>query len=141
MTTEFWGAVPVTGRGSLPFALIHGEALVSAATLALQGAGVDIVDATVEWQQIQDSGRGVVLHDPLCPLTPPEFIEGVAEVASSGAVVVGVRPVTDTVKQLDNGVLGATVNRESLRQVCSPIALPAGVVQALADWPRGAFED
>lgn len=142
MTTEFWGAVPVAGRGSLPFALVHGEALVSAATLALQGAGVDMCDASIEWTQIQTSGRGVVLHDPLCPLTPPDFIrDTVAQAGASAAVTVGVRPVTDTVKRTDGSALGDTVDRESLRQVCSPIVLPASVVQALPDWPRGAFEE
>lgn len=133
--------MPVAGRGSLPFSLIHGEALVSATTLGLQTAGVDMCDATVDWAQIQASGRGVVLHDPLCPMTPPEFIRRVLEEASSGAVAVGVRPVTDTVKQTEGSVLGRTVDRESLRQACSPIVLPASVVRELADWPRGAFEE
>lgn len=141
MTTEFWGAVPVAGRGSLPFALIHGEALVSAATLAVQAAGVDLCDSTLEWSRVQATDRGVVLHDPLCPLTPPDFLRAAVEAATSGAVVVGVRPVTDTVKQTSAGVLGETVDRESLRQVCSPIVLPASVVQALADWPGGPFEE
>lgn len=138
---SFWGAVPVAGRGSLPFALIHGEALVSAATLALQGAGVDMCDATIDWAQLRETGRGVVLHDPLCPLTPPDFIREVVATAESGAVAVGVRPVTDTVKRTAGRELGETVDRESLRQVCSPIALPGSVVEALSDWPRGAFEE
>ena len=68
------GIVPVYGRGSLPFALVHGEPLVAAASLALEQAGVQLVDFNVPWAELRASGRPVVLHDPLCPLTPPDFI-------------------------------------------------------------------
>ena len=44
----------------------------------------------------------LVIHDPLCPLTPVAFIEqAIEESVQTGAVVVGVRPVTDTVKEYD----------------------------------------
>jgi 2-C-methyl-D-erythritol 4-phosphate cytidylyltransferase len=49
-------------------------------------------------------------------------------------VVVGVRPVTDTVKEQDpsdEGRLGATVDRDELMCVTSPVVLPAAVVAAL----------
>ena len=43
-----------------------------------------------------------MLHDALCPMTPPAFIaECVARAVERGCVVVGVRPVTDTVKVVD----------------------------------------
>lgn len=142
MTTEFWGAVPVAGRGSLPFSLIHGEALVSSTTLALQTAGVDMCDASVDWEQIRESGRGVVLHDPLCPLTPPDFIAQAARTSAAEATIVaGTRPVTDTVKRADGDDLGETVDRDQLVQICSPLVLPATVVEQLDDWPRGDFAE
>jgi 2-C-methyl-D-erythritol 4-phosphate cytidylyltransferase len=126
------GWVPVEGRGSLPFALVHGESLVAAASWALGEAGVGLFDATVGFDQVRRSGRSLVLHDPLCPLTPVEFLaRAAARSEATGAVVVGFRPVTDTVKVLDGDRLGATVDRTSLRRVTSPIVVPAGVLAGL----------
>jgi 2-C-methyl-D-erythritol 4-phosphate cytidylyltransferase len=72
-------------------------------------------------------------------LTPVSFIEeAIAECVQTGAVVVGVRPVTDTVKEYDAatgpgeaGTLGATLDRDELMCVTSPVVLPAAVVAAL----------
>jgi len=126
------GWVPVEARGSLPFALVHGESLVAAASWALGEAGVLLFDASVTFDQVRDSGRALVLHDPLCPLTPVDFIVAAVERAEeTQAVVVGCRPVTDTVKRAADGVLGETVDRGDLRAVTSPIVLPAHVVAAL----------
>ena len=68
------GAVIDEGRGSLPFALIHGEALVTAAVWALGESGVTPVDFGTEWAGLQASEEPFVLHDALCPMTPPAFI-------------------------------------------------------------------
>ena len=56
-------------------------------------------------------------------------------------VVVGVRPVTDTVKQIEDGRLGRTFDRDGLVAVCSPVVLPAGVVAALGGRPATDFVD
>jgi 2-C-methyl-D-erythritol 4-phosphate cytidylyltransferase len=126
------GVVPVDGRGSLPFTLVHGESLVAAASWALTTAGAKLFDYGVPFAGVQDSGQMLVIHDPLCPLTPASFIEeAIAESTQTGAVVVGVRPVTDTIKEYDGERLGATVDREELMCVTSPIVLPASVVAAL----------
>lgn len=126
------GVVPVDGRGSLPFTLVHGESLVAAASWALTTAGAKLFDYGVPFAGVQDSGQMLVIHDPLCPLTPASFIEeAIAESTQTGAVVVGVRPVTDTIKEYDGKRLGATVDREELMCVTSPIVLPASVVAAL----------
>jgi 2-C-methyl-D-erythritol 4-phosphate cytidylyltransferase len=129
------GIVPVSGRGSLPFALVHGEPLIAAASLALQRAGVELVDFNVPWEELRSSGRPVVLHDPLCPLTPPGFVVEAVEAAVGGEVVVGVRPVTDTLKQLDGGLVGGTVDRDAHVVVTSPVVLPGEVVAALPEAP------
>ncbi|HEX7716206.1 MAG TPA: 2-C-methyl-D-erythritol 4-phosphate cytidylyltransferase [Marmoricola sp.] len=135
------GLVPWEGRGSLPFALVHGESLVAAATWALGEAGVDLFDASVTDEQVRRSGRALVLHDPLCPLTPVDFIAAAVALAEeTGAVVVGCRPVTDTIKHASAGRLGETVDRTDLRAVTSPVVLPAGVLAGLdgvdaADFP------
>jgi 2-C-methyl-D-erythritol 4-phosphate cytidylyltransferase len=127
------GWVPVEGRGSLPFALVHGESLVAAASWALGEAGIVLYDASVTFAQVRTSGRALVLHDPLCPLTPVDFLtEAVALADRSGAVVVGYRPLTDTVKVAADGRLGATVDRARLRAVTSPVVVPARVLADLA---------
>jgi len=133
------GTVPLDGRGSLPFALVHGESLVAAASWALTTAGATLFDYAVSFATVQDAGQMLVIHDPLCPLTPASFIEeAIAESVRTGAVVVGVRPVTDTVKEYDAaagsgqaGRLGATLDRDELICVTSPVVLPAAVVASL----------
>ena len=68
------GRVVDEGRGSLPFALVHGEALVTCATWALAEAGVLPLDARTTMEGVQDAELPLVLHDSLCPMTPPDFI-------------------------------------------------------------------
>ena len=129
---EALGIVPTEGRGSLPYALVHGESLVAAASWALSTAGVELFDYSVPFAAVQDAESALVLHDPLCPLTPTGFIEeAVEDCERTGAVVVGVRPVTDTVKEYDGSRLGATLDRDGLVCVTSPVVLPATVVAAL----------
>ncbi len=138
-TPEPLGVVPTEGRGSLPFALVHGESLVAAASWALSTAGVRLFDFDVAFAQVREATDVLVVHDPLCPLTPASFIaEAVEECERTGAVVVGVRPVTDTVKEYaapagdeQQGRLGATVDRDELLCVTSPVVLPAEVLAAL----------
>ncbi|HQR27724.1 MAG TPA: 2-C-methyl-D-erythritol 4-phosphate cytidylyltransferase [Nocardioides sp.] len=122
-------------RGDLPFALVHGRPLVACAGLALAAAGVTLVDLPSRWADVRDAGVPLVLHDPLCPMTPPDFLAACAQAARDGAVVVAVRPVTDTVKVVRDGLVGATVDREALRIVTSPVVLPAAVCAALPGPP------
>jgi 2-C-methyl-D-erythritol 4-phosphate cytidylyltransferase len=130
------GTVVSDDRGSLPYLLVHGEALVAAAAWALGEAGVTIVDASVPWDSVREAGEPYVLHDSLCPLTPPDFLAACVErCVAEDAVVVGVRPVTDTVKQLDGPYVGATVDRDRLVHVCSPVVLPPAVAAAMEDAP------
>jgi 2-C-methyl-D-erythritol 4-phosphate cytidylyltransferase len=131
-----------TDRGSLPFALVHGESLVATTAWALGEAGVFVVDLGTGWDAVIDAGTPFVLHDALCPMTPPAFLAScVAHADASSVVTVGVRPVTDTVKQLRDGLVGDTVDRTSLVQVVSPIVLPAAVVAALDGVPDGDFAE
>jgi len=131
-------------RGSLPFALIHGEPLISCATWALEEAGVIATDLTVPWSAVVEasgeSGEAYVLHDPLCPMTPATFIAScVRSAVERDAVVVGVRPVTDTIKTVTEGLVGDTLDRDGLVEVASPIVLPASVVVSLDAAPGGDF--
>ena len=127
-------------RGSLPFALVHGEPLVAAAAWAMGEAGILLVDLGTGWEAVVDAGTPFVLHDALCPLTPPAFLaECLAHASERSAVTVGVRPVTDTVKERHDGMLGATVDRATLLQVVSPVVLPVAVVAALDGSPSLDF--
>ena len=135
-STAALGTVVEAGRGSLPFALIHGEAVVAAAAWALGASGVTPIDLTTPWDEVVAHEQPFVLHDSLCPMTPPDFIAACVRTAvESGRVVVGTRPVSDTVKRVhedaDGTRVGATLDRDALVAVCSPIVLPAAVVAAL----------
>ena len=132
---RFFGLVPTLGRGDLPLALLDGESLVSLATSALTSAGGASLEADVTWAAARDGGLTVVLHDPLCPLTPGWFIEEAIADATESVVVVGVRPVTDTIKTVTGAVVGDTVDRDSLWTVTSPVVLPPAVAFALTDEP------
>ena len=130
------GVVPTDGRGSLPFALLHGESLVAVASWALGESGVDLLDYNAPWSAVVEREAPLVVHDPLCPATPVEFLVSAVEATvASGTVVVGVRPVTDTVKQVQDGVVGETVDRSTLVAVVSPVVLPPTVVAEIDTWP------
>ena len=133
MRQEAIGLVLEAGRGSLPYALVHGEPLVACAAMALDEAGVGLADGGTPWRELASAGVPIVLHDPLCPLVPPGFIaECLLRSLERDRVVVAVRPVTDTVKQVGEHV-GATVDRDRLLQVVSPLVLPASVAVAIED--------
>lgn len=131
------GIVPVQGRGSMPFALLHGESLVAVAAWAMGEAGVALLDFDTAWVDVQARQTALVVHDPLCPGTPVAFLaEAVATAVERGVVVVGVRPVTDTVRTTDGIVLGETADRSGLLAVTSPVVVPAAVVGALPALPE-----
>ncbi len=118
--------------GSLAFALVHGESLVACAAWALGAAEVHPVDLGTTWEDVVEVEVPFVLHDVLCPLTPPGFIAAcVAEAVADDTVVVGVHPVTDTIRGAD---------RDRLLSVASPLVLPASVVAVLRQAPGGALD-
>ena len=47
--------------------------------------------------------------------------------------------MTDTVKAVADGFVGATIDRSTLRQVASPIVLPSSAVLALDELPTWDF--
>jgi 2-C-methyl-D-erythritol 4-phosphate cytidylyltransferase len=82
----------------------------------------------------------VVVHDPLHPLAPAALVQAVvdalaaAPAASGPAGVVPVRPVTDTLKWVDeDDVVTGTADREGFRMVYSPQAYRMGVLQAVLE--------
>jgi 2-C-methyl-D-erythritol 4-phosphate cytidylyltransferase len=130
------GIVLDRDRGSLPYTLIHGEALVACAAWALGEAGVTPLDTGTTWDAVRRADEPVVLHDALCPMTPADFIAAcVRRALDDDAVVVATRPVTDTIKRIADGMVGETVDREGLTTIVSPVVLPPSVVAALVDEP------
>lgn len=79
----------------------------------------------------------LVVHDPRCPLVPAAFLREVVDRATAQphGVTVATRPMTDTVKSVVNGVVRATVDRDRLVVVTSPLVVPVDVLVPLMDDP------
>ena len=139
----------LAGSGRLGEVLLHGVPLVSHARRGLRDAGVEVLATDSPWNSLVTRGHRtvsgtrngecsstLVVHDPMCPLTPAAFISSLVDAAlTSGAVQVGVRPVTDTIKSVAHDIVGRTVDRELLLAIASPVVLAPPVVAALPDWP------
>lgn len=111
------GVVPTEGRGSMPFALLHGEALVTIASWTLGHAGVELLDFGASWSEVVEREAPLVVHDPLCPAVTVELVVTAVETClASGAVV-------------------AAVLTADPEEVVSPVVLPAAVVAELDAWP------
>jgi 2-C-methyl-D-erythritol 4-phosphate cytidylyltransferase len=154
----------LTGRGELPFETLHGEPLYLHALRALNqahpGSGClvsapvaraaevvaeiraadldgEVVTAEGWWSRISaDGARGLLVHDPLCPLTSPDFLRAVAQGGTRGGSVddgdssrIAYRPVTDTVKTVVDGRIVGTIDREGLAAITSPVLIAAAVLE------------
>lgn len=156
MTRAALGVVPALGRGALIRERLSERTLLGHAVDALR----DVVDATLVVadaatafpDDLGGSHRRVVLpadldalraalraapvvvvHDPLCPLTPTAFLADLAGRSTAAAAVVAGRPVTDTVKAVDGGAVTGTVDRAGLFLVTSPVVAPGPVLAGLDD--------
>ena len=153
--------VPLDGRGPLVFEHLHEQPLYLSAVRALSsvvpGAVVrvdppdtgrvqeelgrarvscSVVDAASWWAELRrDQVRPLVVHDPVCPLTPTDFLSSVAErVLGSKTSYAAVRHVTDTVKTAAGGHITGTIDRNGLVVLSSPVAISAAVMdRSLAD--------
>lgn len=152
--------IPVEGRGSLPFALLHGHSLLHHALENLRKLGP--VNVTADAKHVSDVRAlvrherrvsvsladdfwavprdRVLIHDCLCPLAPEAFLRTVAD---AGTATVAMRPVTDTLKVVEDDTIGGTIDRDSFCIVTSPILLldvaerpPTEDPVALVTWMR-----
>ena len=109
---------------------------VSALERVLDGVPGATVLAAHEALATLAQGRAAVLHDPRCPLLDPADLRRVVAAGLAGPAA-GARSVTDTVKTVGPASLGhqvtGTVDRETYREICSPLVLPAYVVAALGE--------
>jgi 2-C-methyl-D-erythritol 4-phosphate cytidylyltransferase len=101
------GLLDATATG-VPVHLVHG--------------GGERADSVWAGLRTLTTGEAVVLiHDAARALTPPGMIARVARRVLEGApAVVPVLPVTDTIKQVDDGVVVGTPDRAGLRAVQTP---------------------
>ncbi|MFV0463293.1 MAG: 2-C-methyl-D-erythritol 4-phosphate cytidylyltransferase [Nostocoides sp.] len=74
----------------------------------------------------------LVVHDPGCPLLPAATLREVLALVETAPEKVHAlsRPVTDTIKVVRGGQIHQTVPRESLRDLFSPVIVPAGAISA-----------
>lgn len=140
------GLVVQVGRDSDRLRL-QGRPLVAHAVEALTTvAGVDVrvlgqgtggaggLAASAPWRHL--ARAGLLLHDAHCPLLPGSALResiGLLAAAGPSAVLVGVRPVTDTIKEVVDGAVVGTVDRNRLSALASPLVVGADLLDRLAE--------
>ena len=149
----------MAGRGRLPYAHLHRSPLYLHALHALVAAGDhDVVVAVDEadlgrvtdevrrsgarvdvragagwWERLRDAdpSTGLLVHDALCPLASADFIRGLRrDAADPGASLLAYRPVTDTVKTVQDSRIHGTIDREGLAALVSPAVIAPPVLAA-----------
>ena len=122
------GVVPTDGRGSLPFALLHGESLVAMSAWSVGDAEVRLLDFDTPWSAVVAAELPLLVHDPLCPGTPASFlVEAVERAVRDDVVVVGYTGPADSTDE-DH-------DRSGPEAVASPVVLPVSVIGRLDSWP------
>jgi 2-C-methyl-D-erythritol 4-phosphate cytidylyltransferase len=94
--------------------------------------GVTTLAPDQPWRPRTDGG--LVLHDPRCPLLPAEAISHCLQAlaaADGGTAVIGVRPVTDTLKEVVDGAVVNTIDRDTLAALASPVVVGPGLLDEL----------
>ena len=108
-------------------------ARVRAETTAAGSAARVVDEGSRWWESPEGQPRGLLVHDPLCPLVPAGLLDDVRRAgAARGVGAAAVRPVSDTVKTVTGGLVSGTVDREGLSVVCAPVYLPAGMAAEAA---------
>ena len=81
------------------------------------------------------AGAGLVLHDARCPLLPAAAIRECLRRGADGGpgtAVIGVRPVTDTLKEVVGGAVVDTVDRNTLAALASPVVVGQDLLDGLS---------
>jgi hypothetical protein len=147
----------VDGTHSLALATIRGEVLLRRAVNAAELAGLDVLvvasdDVLPDVIDLMGNSEPVVrsadvsaavgqvdrllIHDPLCPLTPPEFLASIATYGDVGITAIGVLAVTDTVKTADRSVVAGTLDRAGLGRIASPLVASGESVTLVSQNPE-----
>ena len=97
--------------------------------LVLLEGGVRRQDSVAAALERCDGAEWVSVHDAARPLTPPALFRSVLEAArAEGAAIAGV-PCVDTMKQVQDGTVVATLDRSSLVAAQTPQAFAAEVLR------------
>ena len=138
-----------TGPGTAAQLRLHGRTLVEHARdalMAVPGVHVLVVGSGVpggttlapdEPWRARVTGT-LVLHDPGCPLLPAAAVRECLDrltAAGPGSAVVGVRPVTDTIKEVREGAVLRTLERTGLWAVQTPQAFRRDALERALDQP------
>jgi len=126
------GVVPTDGRGSMPFALLHGESLVAIASWTVGHAGVELLDFGTSWSEVVEREAPLVVHDPLCPAVTVDLVITAVETCLAGGAVVAAVLAEEAEAAAEEPGSAA---EGSAGAVVSPVVLPAAVVAELDDWP------
>jgi 2-C-methyl-D-erythritol 4-phosphate cytidylyltransferase len=98
-------------------------------SLALVEGGQRRQDSVAAALHRCDGHDWITVHDAARPLTPPELFRAVLDVArTEGAATAGV-PCVDTVKQVQNGRVSATLDRSLLIAAQTPQAFRAELLR------------
>ena len=82
------------------------------------------------------SDRVILVHDAARPLASPELIRAVAEAADRHGAAIPVLPVTETLKRLDGGLVGATIDRTDVVAAQTPQGVRRSLLgRAYAQYP------
>lgn len=82
----------------------------------------------------------LLVHDPLCPFTPPEFLASMEGYGDEGINAVGVLAVTDTVKTADGSVVTGTLDRAGLGMIASPLVAVGESIDLIVQRPEQVLD-
>jgi 2-C-methyl-D-erythritol 2,4-cyclodiphosphate synthase len=78
----------------------------------------------------------ILVHDAARPLVSPDLVRAVAEAAARHGAAIPVLPVTETLKRLDGGWIGATLDRTDVVAAQTPQGLRLSLLErAYAKYP------
>lgn len=105
----------------------------------------EVVAGDEWWDGVRrEPGRGLVVHDALCPLVDRGFVASLLQRSDARPAVsfIGIRAVTDTLKAVVDGQIQGTIDRERVATVTSPAVIAREALHCLDDPPPvHAFAD
>ena len=112
--------------------LAHAAALLGDEVTTVPGGPTRQVSVSFGLAALSDDVDTVLVHDVARPFVPVDVVHRVlARLADGADAVVPARPVTDTIKQVDEeGAVVATLDRSGLRAVQTPQGFRRAVLEA-----------
>ena len=124
-----------------PETMERAEVLRSSKVSAVVPGGPFRVQSVRNGFCVADKSSSVVaVHDAARPLVLPDEIDEVVKRASEIGAACFTMPVTDTIKEIERGIITRTIDRETLRRAATPQAFKYEILeQALSDSDVDAF--